>query len=555
MAPIKAPPGQVASVALTDGKGNVLDRVRQFFNRGNTQLGPGLPVDPVLQQDPSEEGAPRVFQYPVSSNTMQTPRGEGGANLTSFEQLRALAANYDIAQLCHQALCQELGALEWDVVPAKRVEKHDTAARDKLQPRADKVREFLLKPDGELSMSQWSQMLLREDLEIGAPAIYKKPTRGKGLYALEIIQGDLIKPLIDYRGKVVAYQQNYRGVVLNTWPASSFIYAPRIRRRNSVYGMSPLELVLLNVNSALRRETFELAYYTDGNIPDALAGVPDTWTPEQIAKFQEWFDVLFSGDDSQRRKMRFWPGDPSKIYQFAKKEETIDHMLWTLLVTCAIHSVNPEEIGFTHLAKGKSTSGTQAKATERKGITPIALWLEGIITDVIQQELGEPELRFKYILNEEEEDALQSAQADEIYINTGVYDASYVRDRKGVPAQYAPKDPVLPSGSMALQMQQGANNQNNDNPPNTSPDGSKADKKPAPGQGGGDQKQAAVQKAMQDDLRRWREKAVGRVKLGKSAECAFASEHIPADQAERVRLLLSAAETADDVRAVFQGAL
>jgi phage portal protein BeeE len=58
-------------------------------------------------------------------------------------------------------------------------------------------------------------------------------------------------------------------------------------RAHRVYGFSPVQQVLMTVNIALRRQLWQLDYFTEGSIPDALIGVPQGWTPDQIKQFQD----------------------------------------------------------------------------------------------------------------------------------------------------------------------------------------------------------------------------------------------------------------------------
>jgi hypothetical protein len=44
----------------------------------------------------------------------------------------------------------------------------------------------------------------------------------------------------------------------------------------------------MTVNIALRRQLWQLDYFTEGSIPDALIGVPQSWTPDQIRQFQDY---------------------------------------------------------------------------------------------------------------------------------------------------------------------------------------------------------------------------------------------------------------------------
>jgi hypothetical protein len=46
-------------------------------------------------------------------------------------------------------------------------------------------------------------------------------------------------------------------------------------------------LRLLVVDIGLHRQLWQLDYFTEGSIPDALIGVPQGWTPDQIKQFQD----------------------------------------------------------------------------------------------------------------------------------------------------------------------------------------------------------------------------------------------------------------------------
>jgi hypothetical protein len=39
-----------------------------------------------------------------------------------------------------------------------------------------------------------------------------------------------------------------------------------------------VQQVLMTVNIALRRQVWQLDYYSEGSVPDALIGVPNSWT-------------------------------------------------------------------------------------------------------------------------------------------------------------------------------------------------------------------------------------------------------------------------------------
>ena len=93
------------------------------------------------------------------------------------------------------------------------------------------------------------------------------------------------------------------------YSARDIIYRPRNVRAHRVYGYSPVQQVLMTVNIALRHQLWQLDYFTEGSIPDALIGVPQGWTPDQIKQFQDYWDTEFVGDLAKRRRAKFVPGE------------------------------------------------------------------------------------------------------------------------------------------------------------------------------------------------------------------------------------------------------
>ncbi|HFB4348226.1 TPA: phage head morphogenesis protein, partial [Neisseria gonorrhoeae] len=76
-------------------------------------------------------------------------------------------------------------------------------------------------------------------------------------------------------------------------------------------------------------------YYTAGSVPDALVGVPETWSADDIRRFQEYWDLLLSGETAQRRKMRFVPGELSRNFRETKQPPLKDvYDEWLARVVC-----------------------------------------------------------------------------------------------------------------------------------------------------------------------------------------------------------------------------
>ena len=398
-------------------------------------ISPGQPIPPSPQLAEQEQG-PRQFQYPVSVNTQTQPRREY-PGLTPFDQLRALASNYDVAALCIATRIEELCGLEWAIV-----------AKDKKAAAAeagtvDALTAWFASPDKVNDFSSWLSMALYDLFVLDALTIYPKPDRGGGLWGLEVVDGATIKPLLDTRGQVAAYQQilyglpwgNYERAAdvddddFPTFSNQELIYRPRWVRSFTPYGFPPSEWVILRVNTALRKQTFDLARFTDGNIPAALASPPDgLLNPDQVAAFQDNFNAYLQGNDAARRRITFLPWAAKlqllgELSEGGRYESSLDE--WMLKITCAAYGTPPSEIGFTSDVN-KATSQGQADINERRGLRPLARWLKHLFDDVIQQRHGQPQLEWQWQFGEVEDRGV-TATTDKTYIETGVVAPAEVR--------------------------------------------------------------------------------------------------------------------------------
>lgn len=422
------------------------------------RFGPGTPLQPSTSAE-EQTGGPRRFQYPVGVNTVISPRREQ-PGLTPFEQLRHLASLYDVAAMCIAVRIEELQGMPWALV-AK-----DKKQQRALQGEADAVAEFFAQPDKLNDFSAWIGMLLYDLFSIDALTLYKRPDRSGRLYGLEVVDGSTIKPLLDERGRTLAYQQ-----ILHGAPASQYrrpeadspdeqmpvfaphelVYRPRWTRSFTPYGFPPSEWIILRVNTALRKQSFDLAYFTDGNIPDMIGSPPDdrTLNPEQVSEFETWFNAVLEGDDAARRKVRFvpWNMNLKELRPFSY-ETKLDE--WMLKVTCSAFGVPPQELGFTNDVN-RATAEMQEAVNNRRGLKPLAGWLKQMFDRFTQVDLaeswqpqpgntsislpGQPTRRptnpFKQLEWQwqfgDDEDELTQARTDEIYTNIGVVSPDEVR--------------------------------------------------------------------------------------------------------------------------------
>jgi len=161
----------------------------RIFAPAETWFGPGEPPPPAAPE--AVKG--RQYDYPFGVNLQLRPRA---GEAVTFEMLRALAQNCDLVRLVIETRKDQLCKLSYTVRPIEGQEKNVAA-----QEQAAAAYKFLRKPNGVHRWNQWLRMILEDMFVIDAACVYPRPTRGGGLYALEVMDGATIKPVLSDDGR------------------------------------------------------------------------------------------------------------------------------------------------------------------------------------------------------------------------------------------------------------------------------------------------------------------------------------------------------------------
>jgi hypothetical protein len=346
------------------------------------------PLAPLTPGAPAEV-AGRQWDFPSGYNLALQPRPYAPV---SFATLRQLADSWDLLRLVIETRKDQIARMEWVIKP--RASRKGVAG---LASAADAATAFFTRPDGIRPWPDWLRLILEELFVLDAPALYCQRSRAGQLLALMPLDGATIKPVIDDWGRTpqpyqdgdetiwpVAYQQVLKGVPAVNYSLRDLIYRPRNQRVNRAYGYSPVEQIIGTVNIALRRQLFLTDYYTEGNIPDSLIGVPEGWTPDQIATYQKYWDAYFSGEAGRRRRAKFVPGDVAKTFVQTKEPElkTIFDD-WLARIVCFAFSVSPQALVSQ---MNRATAEVQKTLAEEEGFAPILAWVKTLIDDILARE-------------------------------------------------------------------------------------------------------------------------------------------------------------------------
>ena len=424
---------------------------------GSDWFGPRLPMHPVAPA----EVAGRVWDFVPGYNLATAPRAYAPV---TFQALRMLAEAFDPVRLIIERRKDQMARLPWAIRVKHEGRKRPTAAQLSPQTRGliRDVEQFFKHPTSNLNFRSWMRMLVEDVLVLDAPTIFCERDPNGNLISLSVTDGSTIKVVIDDKGRIprpfrwngqpflsdgatvntsnyaelgfkiadrllypVAYQQVLKGmpaVNLTTW---DMYYKPMNLRSHGVYGHSPVEQIMMTVSIAMRRSLAQLEYFREGNQPDAVFGLPETWAPDQIQRFQDYWDSLYSGNLAMRRRMKFVAGEGkyTPTHEPPLKNEFDE---WLVRIVCFAFSYPPA--AFVSLSN-RSIAEQHEKQAEEEGVEPLKAWFSDVANEVIEREFSD-DLEFAWA-EEQEVDPVKQKDVLTGYAESGVLTLNQVREKLG----------------------------------------------------------------------------------------------------------------------------
>ncbi len=421
-------------------------------------FGPSVPMAPVAPD--SVRG--REWDYPAGLNLSQRARGY---EPVSFETLRALADNCDLLRLVIERRKDQMCRASWSIRP--RTETGTKPRKGELPPemreRIDEVTRLFRRPSYNKTFRGFLRELLEDLFVLDAPTIFLKRDQTGRISGLSNMSGAVVRVVIDEWGRtpepmawsgepfqwngVTVTRENYLqfGRVLGGffWPVThqqvlkglsavnltslDVVYRPyNLRLGHGGYGFSQTEQVLNTVSIAIRRSASQLAYFTEGNTPAAIFSLPETWSPDQVGRFQSFWDNLFIGDLGRRRQMRFVAGGGKlqPLHEPPLKSETDE---WLARVIAFAFSYPPSALV---KLSNRSVAEQHERTAEEEGLGPLQQWAKEVFDDIIEIHLGHDDLEFSWA---EEAEVDQKVQSEILtrYAEAGALTLNQLRERIG----------------------------------------------------------------------------------------------------------------------------
>ena len=478
------------------GYGPFLPRPSQTFSDG--AFGPMSPIQPVPVDEPPPGGTfpdPRWWQAPVGWN-LPTQPGTEGLKLCSFQQLYTLASKYSVARQCIQLRKDEILGLEWSIEltthAAKAYQGDHKAMRD-FGERQAKATKFFRHPDPDYwTFGSFLSALLEEIFVYDALALIFRPKYGKGLGrgllgsdldSMRLVSGPTIRPLLDMHGgkprpPAPSYQQflfgvprsDYQTIIsgadiddygltgsqVNEFRADVMLYAPLVPRRESPYGLPPVERALLPIISGLQKQEYQLSYFTEGTVPSVYISPGDpNMTPTQVRELQDALNGI-AGDPAYHLKVIVLPpGSKTEPQRPVDLSDTFDTLVQTQVAMA--FDCMPDELGIlpnvgsagsggsSNASALRFASGESRDPKGRKSTKPLLMFLGDIFNYVLQDICGQQDMQFSFEGLFAEDDKQAIVERGVQGIQNGLYTIDEVRGWLDMPPFGLPEtsEPVV----------------------------------------------------------------------------------------------------------------
>lgn len=352
----------------------------------------------------------------------------------SYNTLRNFSIHYPIARACIDYIKNKLSKLAFGIIP---VDEEDEGNPD--DPRVKVASLFFASPLGKYSTyRELIEATVEDYLVLGAYALEKRHTRGgQFLQELKLVDSATIELLVDGYGRTPlppdpAYRQVINGQVHALLSQDDLLYVKRNHRTNSPYGISPIESIIRQTQTALQSAQYDRDYFTEGNVPEGFGEVPEGWDLKQIQEFQSYFDAMMTGNLAKMRRIKFVPhGFKYTAAKNTQQDVGLERLdKWLLQQTCSVFGVPPQDIGFT-MDVNRATGEVQQELGQDRALKPLAEVYMQVFTKLIQEDMGFQDLQFVFP-DLDPVNAKEEAEVENMRLRSGVISIDEIRQAQGL---------------------------------------------------------------------------------------------------------------------------
>ncbi len=216
------------------------------------------------------------------------------------------------------------------------------------------------------------------------------------------------------------------------------VWFERNPRTDSIYGRSPVEVLMNTIQTLIYAIEHNLEYFSDNSIPKGIIGL-DGADAEAIKAFKtQWEQQQRTKDSAGKWKKKFHNlpiVGKTPVFtrlQFTNAElELIESQKWWAKMVWACFGVTATELGYTEDAKGLANQIVQSNIFRKRAINPILRLEEYKHNHEILSEFGYPDIEFKFLMFDVEEETKKAALY-KLQLEAGYKSINEIRREEGM---------------------------------------------------------------------------------------------------------------------------
>lgn len=361
------------------------------------------PIDSVNER--TREGLPKAY---IPKFLYKPPFGY--PRFVDLPTIRRLAS-MPYVEMCISTIVDEISAVPWDIVLEEDIESNETKEKEIRH-----IKDFFENPNtNKESFEEIRRKYVRDILEVDSGVLIKmfNPrgemveimardgstfTKNPDIYGRIVDREDLIiDPNIattnkemtlmepgwitaaDAREKAAYFQYGWiTGARPVPFGKKEIVWFERNPRTDSIYGRSPVEILMNTIQTLIYAIEHNLEYFSDNSIPKGIIGLEGADT-EAIKAFKvQWEEQQRKKDSAGNWKKKFHHVPvvgKSPIFtrlQFTNAElELIESQKWWAKMVWACFGVTATELGYTEDAKGLANQIVQSNVFRKRAINPL----------------------------------------------------------------------------------------------------------------------------------------------------------------------------------------
>ena len=216
------------------------------------------------------------------------------------------------------------------------------------------------------------------------------------------------------------------------------VWFERNPRTDSIYGRSPVEVLMNTIQTLIYAIEHNLEYFSDNSIPKGIIGL-DGGDADDIKAFKtQWEQQQRTKDSAGNWKKKFHNlpiVGKTPVFtrlQFTNAElELIESQKWWAKMVWACFGVTATELGYTEDAKGLANQIVQSNIFRKRAINPILRLEEYKHNHEILSEFEYPDIEFKFLMFDVEEETKKAALY-KLQLEAGYKSINEIRREEGM---------------------------------------------------------------------------------------------------------------------------